>query len=313
MMKGNMRKKVTVVGAGNVGAGVAHGILSKELADVVIIDVVEGLSQGKSIDLSAMMPIGKSDCHIQPSDSYAEAANSDIIVIAAGIPRKPGMSRDDLLQVNYEIVSTVVDGVVAVSPNSILIVATNPLDVMVQVAYRRAGFSRNRIIGMAGALDSARFRLFIARELGVSVESVTALVLGAHGDKMLPLARYSTVAGIPITVLIDRARLDSLIDRTRNGGAEVVGHLKTGGAYYAPSAAVVEMVEAILKDKKKILPCAAYLEGEYGITGLCLGVPCKLGGDGVEQILEVKLTPDETRALHESAEAIRRNCTVIGI
>src|SRR6201996_2341465 len=271
-----MRKKVTIVGAGNVGATAAHWIASKELADVVLVDVVEGIPQGKGLDLLEAMPIEKRDSHILGTNDYAETANSDIVVITAGIPRKPGMSRDDLLQTNYKIMSDVVTKVVANSPDTILIIVSNPLDAMAQTAYRQAKFNRERVIGMAGILDSARFRTFIAEELNVSVENVTAFVLGGHGDTMVPLARYSTVAGIPITELIEPARLEALIQRTRDGGAEIVKHLKTGSAYYAPSAAATEMVEAILKDKKKILPCAAYLEGEYGIHGLYVGVPCKL-------------------------------------
>src|ERR1700761_871520 len=252
-----MRKKVTIVGAGNVGATAAHWIASKELADVVLIDVVEGIPQGKGLDLLEAMPIEKRDCHIIGTNDYADTANSDIVVITAGIPRKPGMSRDDLLQTNYKIMSDVVSKVTAVSPNSILIIVSNPLDAMAQAAFKQAKFNRERVIGMAGVLDSARFRTFIAEELKVSVENVTAFVLGGHGDTMVPLSRYSTVAGIPITELIAPDRLKELETRTANGGAEIVKHLKTGSAYYAPSAAAVEMVDAILKDKKKILPCAA--------------------------------------------------------
>src|ERR1700722_18005556 len=276
-----MRKKVTIVGAGNVGATAAHWIASKELADVVLIDVVEGIPQGKALDLLQAMPIEKRDCHITGTNDYADTANSDIVVITAGIPRKPGMSRDDLLNTNYGIMSKVVGEVVKTSPKCILIIVSNPLDAMAQTAFKAAGFPRERVIGMAGVLDSARFRTFIAEELQVSVENVTAFVLGGHGDTMVPLSRYSTVAGIPITELIEPARLKELETRTANGGAEIVKHLKTGSAYYAPSAAVVEMVEAILKDKKKILPCAAYLEGEYGISGLYVGVPVKLGARGI--------------------------------
>jgi malate dehydrogenase len=256
-----MRKKVSIVGAGNVGATAAHWIASKELADVVLIDVVEGVPQGKALDLLEAMPIEKRDVHVIGSNDYAATANSDIVVITAGIPRKPGMSRDDLLHTNFKIMSDVVEKVVAQSPESILIIVSNPLDAMAQAAFRQAGFNRERVIGMAGVLDSARFRTFIAEELNVSVENVTAFVLGGHGDTMVPLPRYSTVAGIPITELIEPAKLEALVQRTRDGGAEIVKYLKTGSAYYAPSAAAVEMVEAILKDKKKILPCAAYLQG----------------------------------------------------
>src|SRR5262250_2434594 len=288
-----MRKKVSIVGSGNVGATAAHWIASKELADVVLIDIIEGVPQGKGLDLLEAMPIEKRDSYIIGTNDYADTANSDIVVITAGIPRKPGMSRDDLLNTNYKIMQDVVSKVVKHSPNCTLIVVSNPLDAMAQAAYKLSGFPRERVIGMAGVLDSARFRAFIADELNVSVENVTAFVLGGHGDTMVPLARYSTVAGIPITELIPKERLDAIVQRTRDGGAEIVKYLKTGSAYYAPSAAATEMVEAIIKDKKKILPCAAYLEGEYGINGLYVGVPCKLGSAGIEEIIQIKLTPDE--------------------
>ncbi len=309
-----MRSKVTIVGAGNVGATTAHWIAAKELADIVLIDLVEGVPQGKGLDLLEAMPIEKRDVHVIGSNDYTDTANSDIVVITAGIPRKPGMSRDDLLQTNYKIMSDVVSKVIANSPDSILIVVSNPLDAMAQAAFKLAKFNRERVIGMAGVLDSARFRAFIAQELKVSVENVTAFVLGGHGDSMVPLARYSTVAGIPITDLMDAATIERLVQRTRDGGAEIVKHLKTGSAFYAPSAAATEMVEAILKDKKKILPCAAYLEGEYGIHGLYVGVPCKLGRRGLEQIIEIKLTKEEDEALKKSAaavkETLRRNRSV---
>jgi malate dehydrogenase len=308
-----MRKKVSIVGAGNVGATAAHWIASKELADVVLIDVVEGIPQGKALDLLEALPIEKRDVHVTGSNDYAATANSDIVVITAGIPRKPGMSRDDLLHTNFKIMSEVVQKVVAQSPECILIIVSNPLDAMAQAAFRQAGFNRERVIGMAGILDSARFRTFIAEELNVSVENVTAFVLGGHGDTMVPLPRYSTVAGIPITELIEPARLEALVQRTRDGGAEIVKYLKTGSAYYAPSAAVAEMVEAILKDKKKILPCAAYLEGEYGIKGLYVGVPVKLGEKGIEQIIEIKLTPEEKAGLDKSAAAVKELVAVIGV
>ena len=308
-----MRKKVTIVGAGNVGATAAHWIAAKELADVVLVDVVEGIPQGKGLDLLEAMPIEKRDSHIIGTNDYVETANSDIVVITAGIPRKPGMSRDDLLQTNYKIMSDVVGKVVANSPDCILIIVSTPLDAMAQAAYRQSKFTRERVIGMAGILDSARFRTFIAEELNVSVENVTAFVLGGHGDTMVPLPRYSTVAGIPITELIPKDRLDAIVQRTRDGGAEIVKHLKTGSAYYAPSAAAVEMVEAILKDKKKIVPCAVYLQGEYGIEGYYVGVPCKLGARGLEQIIEIKLTPEEDAALKKSAEAVKELCAVIGV
>jgi malate dehydrogenase len=283
------------------------------LADVVLIDVVEGVPQGKGLDLLEAMPIEKRDSHILGSNDYTDTANSDIVVITAGIPRKPGMSRDDLLNTNYKIMSDVVGKAIAHSPDCILIIVSNPLDAMAQAAFKQAGFNRERVIGMAGVLDSARFRTFIAEELKVSVENVTAFVLGGHGDTMVPLPRYSTVAGIPITDLLDAATIERLVQRTRDGGAEIVKYLKTGSAYYAPSAATVEMVEAILKDKKKILPCAAYLQGEYGIEGLYVGVPCKLGARGLEQIIEIKLTSDEQAALQKSADAVKELCTVIGV
>ncbi len=308
-----MRKKVSVIGAGNVGATCAHWIAAKEMADIVLVDLVEGVPQGKALDLMEAMPIEKRDVHITGSNDYAATANSDIVIITAGIPRKPGMSRDDLLQTNYKIMSDVVGKVVAASPNSILIIVSNPLDAMAQAAFKQAKFPRARVIGMAGVLDSARFRTFIAEELKVSVENVTAFVLGGHGDTMVPLPRYSTVSGVPITELMDKATIDRLVQRTRDGGAEIVKYLKTGSAYYAPSAATVEMVEAILKDKKKILPCAAYLEGEYGIHGLCVGVLCKLGTGGIEQVIQLKLTEEEAAGLKKSADAVKELCAVIGV
>ncbi|MGC2208791.1 MAG: malate dehydrogenase [Candidatus Korobacteraceae bacterium] len=308
-----MRKKVSIVGSGNVGATAAHWIAAKELADVVLIDIMEGVPQGKALDLLQAMPVEKRDSYILGTNDYADTANSDIVVITAGIPRKPGMSRDDLLNTNYKIMQDVVGKVVKYSPNCILIIVSNPLDAMAQAAYKLSGFSRNRVIGMAGILDSARFRTFIAQELNVSVENVTAFVLGGHGDTMVPLPRYSTVAGIPITELIAPDKLKALVERTANGGAEIVKYLKTGSAYYAPSASAVEMVEAILKDKKKIVPCAVHLEGEYGIKGLFVGVPVKLGANGMEQIIEIKLTAEEQAALNKSADAVKELITVIGL
>ena len=308
-----MRKKVTNVGSGNVGATAAHWIASKELADVVLIDIIEGEPQGKGLDLLEAMPIEKRDSHVLGTNDYADTANSDIVVVTAGIPRKPGMSRDDLLNTNHKIMKDVVGKVVQYSPKCILIIVSNPLDAMAQAAYKMSGFARERVIGMAGVLDSSRFRTFIAEELKVSVENVTAFVLGGHGDTMVPLARYSTVAGIPITELMDKATIERLVQRTRDGGAEIVKYLKTGSAYYAPSAAVTEMVEAILKDKKKILPCAVYLDGEYGIQGLYVGVPAKLGEKGIEQIIEIKLTPEEKAALDKSAAAVKELVGVIGV
>jgi malate dehydrogenase len=308
-----MRNKVTIVGSGNVGATGAHWIASKELADVVLIDILEGVPQGKALDLLEAMPIEKRDSHVIGTNDYADTANSDIVVITAGIPRKPGMSRDDLLNTNHKIMSEVVSKVVQYSPNCILIIVSNPLDAMAQAAYKLSGFPRERVIGMAGVLDSSRFRTFIAEELQVSVENVTAFVLGGHGDTMVPLPRYSTVAGIPITELIEPTRLEQIVQRTRDGGAEIVKYLKTGSAYYAPSAAFTAMVEAILKDKKKILPCAVYLQGEYGIKGLFVGVPAKIGTNGVEKIIEIKLTADEQAALQRSAGAVKELVAVIGV
>ncbi|MHB1857204.1 MAG: malate dehydrogenase [Acidobacteriaceae bacterium] len=308
-----MRKKVSIVGAGNTGATCAHWIAAKELADIVLVDVVEGIPQGKALDLLESMPVEKHDVHILGSNDYAATANSDIVVITAGIPRKPGMSRDDLLQTNYKIMSDVVAKVVAASPEAILIVSSNPLDVMVQTAFKQSKFNRERVIGMAGVLDSARFRTFIAEELKVSVENVSAFVLGGHGDTMVPMPRYSTAYGVPITELLDKATIDRLVQRTRDGGAEIVKYLKAGSAYYAPGAATTEMVEAILKDKKKVLPCSAYLEGEYGIHGLCVGVLCKLGARGLEEIIELKLMPEEQAGLQKSADAVKELCAVIGV
>lgn len=306
-----MHRKVTIIGSGNVGATTAHWIASKELADIVLVDVIEGLPQGKGLDLLQAMPIENKDVGVCGTQDYTETANSDIVVITAGVPRKPGMSRDDLLATNYKIVKDAVSKAVQYSPRCILLVVSNPLDAMAQAAYEISRFPRERVIGMAGVLDSARFRAFIAEEMKVSVENVTAFVLGGHGDTMVPLPRYSTVAGIPLTELLDVATIQRLVQRTRDGGAEIVKYLKTGSAYYAPGAAVAEMVEAILKDKKKILPCAAYLQGEYGINGLFVGVPCKLGERGIEQIVEIKLTLQEQTALENSAKAVRELVTSI--
>jgi malate dehydrogenase len=301
-----MKKKVTVVGAGNVGATAAMRLAEKELADVVLIDVLEGVPQGKALDLAEAAPVEKHDCRIIGcSGDYAEAKDSDIVIITAGIPRKPGMSRDDLLSTNMGIMRTVVKEVAAVAPDSILIIVSNPLDAMCHIAYDASGFPKNRVIGMAGVLDSARFSAFIAMELNVSVENIHAFVLGGHGDTMVPISRYSTVAGIPITELLPKERIEAIEQRTRTGGAEIVGLLKTGSAYYAPASAAVLMAESILKDKKKILPCAVYLEGEYGINDLFIGVPVKLGATGVEQIIEIKLNDEEQKALHHSADAVR--------
>jgi len=299
-----MDRKVTVVGAGNVGATAAQRLAEKELCDVVLIDIVEGVPQGKALDLTEAAPIEKHDAHLTGSNVYDDSKDSDIVIITAGIPRKPGMSRDDLISTNAGIMKNVTAQIAEQSPNAVLIIVSNPLDAMCHVAYEASGFPKNRVIGMAGVLDSARFRAFIAMELNVSVENTHAFVLGGHGDTMVPLPRYSTVAGIPITELMPKDRIDAIVDRTANGGAEIVKLLKTGSAYYAPASAAVEMAEAILKDKKKILPCAAYLEGEYGIQDLFIGVPVKLGSGGVESIIEITLTEDEKAALMKSAEAV---------
>jgi malate dehydrogenase len=299
------RPKITVVGAGNVGATAAQYIVEKELGDVVLVDVIEGIPQGKALDLAQAGPVHGYDSLLTGANGYDDTADSDVVVITAGMARKPGMTRDDLLFKNAEIVGSVVEQVARRSPQSILILVTNPLDAMVQLAWKKSGFPPQRVIGMAGILDSSRFRTFIARELNVSVENVTAFVLGGHGDTMVPLPRYSTVAGIPITDLLPKATIDALVTRTANGGAEIVNYLKSGSAYYAPGASAVEMVEAILKDKKKILPCAAYLNGQYGVQGLYVGVPVKLGRAGVEQIIEITLTADEQAAFDKSAAAVR--------
>ena len=301
-----MRKKATVIGSGNVGATAAMRLAEKELADVVLVDILEGVPAGKALDLSEAAPIEKHDAKITGSTGdYSVAKDSDIVIITAGIPRKPGMSRDDLLSTNMGIMASVTKDVAAIAPNATLIIVSNPLDAMCHVAYETSGFPKNRVIGMAGVLDSARFRAFIAMELNVSVENTHAFVLGGHGDTMVPLPRYSTVAGIPITELMPPERIDALVERTRSGGAEIVGLLKTGSAYYAPASAAVEMAEAILKDKKKILPCAACLDGEYGINNLFIGVPVKLGENGVEEIIEIKLTDQEQEALNHSANAVQ--------
>ncbi len=306
-----MRKKITVVGAGNVGANCAVRIADKELADVVLVDVVEGVPQGKGLDLLQSGPVQGYDVSVTGANDYEPTANSDIAIITAGFPRKPGMSRDDLLIANYEVVRAATEQVAKYSPNCIIIVVTNPLDAMAQAALWVSKFSKNRVIGMAGVLDSARFRTFIAQELKVSVENVTAVVMGGHGDTMVPLVRLSNVSGIPLTELMEQETLDKIVDRTRNGGAEIVKYLKTGSAYYAPSAAAVEMAESIIKDKKKVLPCAAYLEGEYGINGLFVGVPVKLGARGIEQIYEIRLTADEHAALKKSADAVQELVAVM--
>ncbi len=302
-----MRKKVSIIGAGNVGGATAMRLSEKELADVILaIDILPGMPAGKALDLTQAAAIEGSSFHINGmDDDYTLTKDSDIVVVTAGFPRTPGMTRDDLLSKNAEIVRSVVKKIITVAPDSILIIVTNPLDAMCHVAFEASGFDRKRIIGMAGVLDSARFRTFISMELNVSVENVQACVLGAHGDTMVPLPRYSTVAGVPITELLPADRIEALVERTRQGGTEIVNLLKTGGAYYAPSSAITEMVEAILKDKKKILPCVTYLQGEYGIHDIFVGVPVKLGSDGIEEIIELKLTKEENEALQNSAKAVQ--------
>jgi len=298
------RKKITVVGAGNVGATAAFIAVQKELANIVLIDVIEGVPQGKALDMYESSPILRVDAMVHGTQDYADTAGSDLVIITAGIARKPGMSRNDLLSTNVRIVADVTRKIVRYSPDCVILVVTNPLDAMVYTAKQVSGFPKQRVIGMAGVLDGARMRSFIAEELGVSIENVAAFVLGGHGDTMVPLPRYSTVGGIPITELMPKERVKAICERTINGGAEIVAHLKTGSAFYAPGASVVQMAEAIIKDKKRILPCAAYLEGEYGVDGHYLGVPCKLGGGGVEAVIELDLSKEESKALHHSMEAV---------
>jgi malate dehydrogenase len=308
-----MIDKITVVGAGNVGATAAQRVAEKELArTVVLIDIAEGIPQGKGLDQWESAPVEGFDTRLVGSNGYEESAGSGIYIVTAGIARKPGMSRDDLLNTNAGIVRQVCENIARVSPDAIIIMVSNPLDVMCYVAKEATGFPRERIIGMAGVLDTARYRSFLAEAIDVSVEDIQAMVLGGHGDTMVPLISYTTVSGIPITQLIDQARLDAIVDRARNGGAEIVKYLKTGSAYYAPSSGAVQMAEAIVKDKKRILPCAAWLEGEYGINGIFLGVPCKLGKTGLEKVIEVTLTDEEKAALEKSAEAVREPMRVLG-
>ncbi|RMF95155.1 MAG: malate dehydrogenase [Candidatus Schekmanbacteria bacterium] len=308
------RNKITIVGAGNVGATAAHWAASKELGDIVLVDVVEGVPQGKALDLMETAPVEGFDVNVIGTNGYEETADSDVVIITAGLARKPGMSRDDLQAKNAEIVKSVTEQVVKYSPNSYLIIVSNPLDVMTYLAWKVSGFPKNRVVGMAGVLDTARFRCFLAMELGVSVEDIQACVLGGHGDNMVPLARYSTISGIPITHFISQEKLDKIIERTRKAGGEIVGLLKTGSAYYSPSASAVQMAEAILKDKKRILPAAACLDGEYGITGnIFVGVPVKLGGNGVEEIIELELLEEEKNALLKSTEGVRKNIEKLNI
>ncbi len=302
-----MRNKVSIIGAGMTGSTTAHWLAEKEIADIVLVDIVEGMPQGKALDLLEAMPVIGKDVQITGSNSYEATTNSDIIVITAGLPRKPGMSRDDLLAANADIVRKAVEGTMHGSPNAIYIILTNPLDVMAYLAMKTAGVAPNRVIGQAGVLDSARMRAFVAMELGVSVENVHCYVLGGHGDEMVPLTRASNVAGIPLDEILPADRLEAIVERTRKGGGEIVNLLKTGSAYYAPAVAVTQMVEAILKDKHLIVPCAAYLDGEYGLTGIFFGVPVQLGRTGVEKVVEYKLGPDELAALQKSAEGVAEN------
>jgi malate dehydrogenase len=308
-----MQHKVTVIGGGNVGATAAQRLVEREIADVCLIDIIEGLPQGKALDMMESAPVEKFDSKIRGGNGYEESAGSDIIVVTAGLARKPGMSRDDLLHKNTEIVGSSVREAYRHSREAILIVVSNPLDAMCEVARRVTGLPRERVIGMAGILDSARMRWFIAEALNVSVENTHAFVLGGHGDSMVPLPRYSTVSGVPITELLPKEKVDQIVERTRNGGIEIVNYLKSGSAYYAPSSAVAEMVDAILKDKKKILPCAVRLEGEYGIRDLFVGVPVKLGRRGAEEVLQIKLTADEQAALEKSARAVKELCDLLKV
>ncbi len=306
-----MRKKVTVVGAGNVGANCALRIADKELADVVLVDIAEGIPQGKGLDILQSGPVQGYDVSITGSNDYEATAGSDIVVITAGFPRKPGMTRDELLMANYEIVKSAAENAVKYSPNAIFILVTNPLDVMCWAAWKVSGLPKNRVIGMAGVLDTARFKTFLGQALQVSVENISALVLGGHGDTMVPITRLTNVSGIPLSELLDAETINAIVTRTQNGGAEIVEHLKTGSAYYAPSAATVEMVESILKDKKKVLPCAALLEGEYGLNGIFFGVPVKLGAGGIEKIYEVQLTDEEKAAMAKSAASVQEMVDVL--
>lgn len=307
----NKRKKITVVGAGFVGSTAAHWAASKELGDVVLVDINEGAAKGKALDLFEASPVEQFDAHVTGTADYKDTANSDVVILTAGIPRKPGMSRDDLLATNSKIVKDCTEGICKYSPNCTIIVVSNPLDAMAYVAKKVSGFPRNRILGMAGVLDGARFRSFIAEALDVSVKDVQAFVLGGHGDTMVPMPRHCSVGGVPLTEIMPKEQLDKLIQRTRDGGAEIVGLLKTGSAYYAPSASAVQMAESILKDQKRILPCAAWLEGEYGVKGLFLGVLAKLGAGGMEKVIEVKLNDEERAGLTKSINAVQELVTAL--
>jgi malate dehydrogenase len=301
------RKKISVIGAGFVGATAAHWAAEKELGDVVLVDILEGIPQGKALDLFEASPIEGFDARVIGTNSFEETKDSDVVIITSGIPRKPGMSREDLLEINKKIIESVVDQVVAKSPKAIMIIVTNPLDTMTYLALKKSKFPKGRVMGMAGILDMARFKAFIAMELGVSVEDIQALLLGGHGDEMVPLPRYTTISGIPLSQLLPKTTIDRLVDRTRKGGGEIVNLLKTGSAFYAPSAAAIQMTEAILKDKKRILPCCVYLDGEYGLKDICFGVPVKLGSSGVESIIELQLTEEEKKLVAKSAESVKKS------
>ncbi len=301
------RKKISIIGAGFVGATAAHWAAAKELGDIVLVDILEGIPQGKALDLFEASPIEGFDSQIIGTNSYEETKGSDLVIITSGVPRKPGMSREDLLDINRKIIESVVAEVVAKSPHAILLMVTNPLDTMTYLALKKSGLPREKVMGMAGVLDTARYRAFIAMELGVSVEDIQALLLGGHGDEMVPLPRYTTVSGIPLSQLLPKEKIDKLVDRTRKGGGEIVNLLKTGSAFYAPSAGVIQMAESILKDKKRILPCCVYLNGEYGLKDICFGVPVKLGEKGVESIIQIELTEEEKGLVNKSAESVKKS------
>ena len=301
------RKKISIIGAGFVGATAAHWAAEKELGNVVLVDILEGIPQGKALDLSQASPVEGFDAKVIGSNGYEETIDSDVVIVTSGVPRKPGMSREDLLEINKKIIGSVVAEVVKKSPQAILIMVTNPLDTMTYLAFKRSGLPKQRVMGMAGILDTARFKAFIAMELNVSVEDIQALLLGGHGDEMVPLPRYTTISGIPLSQLLPKETIDRLVDRTRKGGGEIVNLLKTGSAFYAPSAAAIQMTEAILKDKKRILPCCVYLDGEYGLKDICFGVPVKLGTNGVESIIELQLTDEEKKLVTKSAESVKKS------
>ena len=307
------RKKISIIGAGFVGATAAQWAAEKELGDVVLVDILEGIPQGKALDLFEASPVEGFDARVTGSNGYDETRDSDVVIVTSGVPRKPGMSREDLLEINKKIIESVVTQVVERSPQAILIMVTNPLDTMTYLAFKKSGLPKQRVMGMAGILDTARFKAFIAMELGVSVEDIQALLLGGHGDEMVPLPRYTTISGIPLSQFLPKEAIDRLVDRTRKGGGEIVNLLKTGSAFYAPSAAAIQMTEAILKDKKRILPCCVYLDGEYGLKDMCFGVPVKLGAGGAEAIVELQLTEDEKKLIAKSAESVKKSITELKI